>query len=98
MKLLSHKQAREIIEMLTEQEITEIFNAGKDHLNTMGVSSAYNPDGFFYNKTEQIAVNVILDPTTTIPDELYSDVQQLVSERDSTAQDRFDEELNTDES
>jgi hypothetical protein len=70
-----------ICELLTEQELEIIFYEGGKALEDMGISSASNPDGFFYDIAEAHAVASIVNPTHTIPDDLYNKVMAVVEKR-----------------
>ena len=75
------QHAYAICELLTAQELEIIFCEGGKALTLMGISHSNNPDGFFYNVAEAHAVASIVNPTHTIPDDLYDEVQQVVSKR-----------------
>jgi len=85
MNQLSYQKAHEIIDKLSEQELEIIFREGSQALTLMGVCNANNPDGIFDNIAEAHAVASIVNPTHTIPDDLYDDVSLQLEKRQGMA-------------
>ena len=81
----TRQHAHAICDLLTEQELEIVFCEGGKALEQLGVCNANNPDGFFYNVAEAHAVASIVNPTHTIPDDLYDDVSLQLEKRQGMA-------------